>query len=120
MPKLKYFKNSSPEIEEKLNKYRQSYTNYLEILVRVHNYHYGFLKFPHRTTGVKLKNDLILLKRTANALYLEVLEIQKMTAKRRKERLAENRVKRDITKARRAQEAKRKANGMDVQGSDSK
>ncbi len=120
MPKLKYFKNSSPEIEEKLNKYRQSYTNYLEILVRVHNYHFAFMKFPHRTTGVKLKNDLILLKRTANALYLEVLEIQKMTAKRRKERLSDERRERQRKAIEKARRASKKSNDVDSQGTDSK
>jgi hypothetical protein len=104
--KKRYFKNSTPEIEERLNTYKGIYSSYISQLCIVHNLYLQHLEFPNKKRTYGLKMALTSLKRLAVDLQREVTEIQRLVNTRDKERKAINRVHREQVLKRREEKKK--------------
>jgi hypothetical protein len=119
MPRLKFFKNSTPEIEDRLNKYKDMYSEYIKLLVEVHNLHVQWLSFPNRSNTWDYKMAVAKVKKMSNTMYLDIQDIQRLVNARQKERYAEGKAKRQAMLARRAANKARKLNDMAASGDNS-
>lgn len=74
-----------PEIVETREAYIKSYSDFINLLVTINNYHNKFLKHPNDDTGQKLKKALQNLKRTAQAVRVTTEKSYEAFEKRKKE-----------------------------------
>lgn len=76
MSRANYFKNSTPHIEDRLNKHSDHYSDYLAMVLRIHNAETAYMEYPNRETAYELQLSVSALKKQCTVLYKDVGEIR--------------------------------------------
>jgi hypothetical protein len=89
MSRANYFKNSTPHIEDRLNKHSDHYSDYLAMVLRIHNAEVAYMEYPNRETAYELQLSVSALKKKCTVLFKDVSEIRQLITAEDKKKWAD-------------------------------
>jgi hypothetical protein len=108
MSRPKYFKNSTPEIEDRLNQHNSHYSDYLTAVTRVHNAQVDYVRYPNRITTYEFLRALVGVKKQTLLMYNDLVKIRMLINAEDKARRARRSLEIKERDARRAEKRKLK------------
>lgn len=88
MSRHKSFKTSTPEIEDRLNKHSDHYSDYLVMVLRIHNAEVAYMEYPNKETAYELQLSVSALRKKCTVLFKDVAEIRSIITAENKKRWA--------------------------------